>query len=324
MAKNPKWTNEEKLILKENFSKSEKEKILKLLPNREWNSILIMGNRLGFKRMNIFTKEEIDFIKNNTELSTSQIGRVLNRSKYVVSNKRRELGIITQEKWNNKEISLLKKNHGKFSVDYIAMNIIKNRSSSSIYHKIQELGLQEKTERYDKIGEEYRNYIIENFTRICVEKERTLTLKEFCSIDVFPSQRVMEDMFGSYHNLCDICGFDKNYGFVKRNISVSKSGEKCLSNYERIISDFLYENNIDCKKEVRYSDIIKNYNGGMICDWYINEEIVVEFFGMNRNKAYSKIMNKKIKMCNRNNIQIICVYDKDLLKLKEIFSFLLK
>lgn len=124
MAKNPKWSKEEDEILINLYNNGNEEYILSLLPRRNWQGIKIRANRLGIFRLNYFTNDEIDFIKNNyLNMSTIEMSKKINRSHEVIGNKMRELGIIVQEFWTKNDLEILKENFGIYDIDYISNNI---------------------------------------------------------------------------------------------------------------------------------------------------------------------------------------------------------
>lgn len=98
-----------------------------------------------------YTKEEIDFIKNNYDKMTAEeIADKLGRSVKGVRNKIERLGIKLSElernqpyQWSESEINLLKKNY--MLPDYKLAEIIPGKSESAIARKRLELGLKKHT-----------------------------------------------------------------------------------------------------------------------------------------------------------------------------------
>lgn len=310
MSKNPNWTNEELKILYDFYEDKDREFIEKLLPNRNWQGIQIKAARLKLYRLNYFTEDDLKFIKENyMTMSSPKIGKILNRHRGNIESKAREMGFIKQEKWGEKDVEILKDNFGKFTVKEISKNFLPNRTLSSIYHMVQTLNLQEKTNRYfDTTNEE----LIEKMKFICYKLGRTITSKELTYFDM-PCAPLFVKRFGSYSKFCELCGLQANTGYVKASKLIDKRGEKCLSNAEKLISDFLFDNNFTYKKETPYKNFINSHKTKMRCDWFLNNEIVVEFFGMARHKKYKERMIKKINLCKENKIVLIEIYEKDLI-----------
>lgn len=310
MKRKPNWNNEELEILKNFYGNEERNIIENLLPNRNWEGIQLKASELKIKRLNYFTIEDLQFIKNNyMSMSSRKIAKTLGRHRGNIEQKAREMGFVKQEKWTNEDIDLLKDNFGKFTVDEISKNVLFNRTSSSIYHMIQTLDLQEKTERYINVS---NDELIEKMKNICETLGRTIMNRELTYFGL-PSPKLFVDRFGSYSNFCKICDLIPNTGFVKAMKLIDKNGQKCLSNAEKIISDFLFDNNFNYKKEFPYNKIIDSCITRMRCDWFLNSKIVVEYFGMERHKKYKEKMNRKIKLCQDNNIILIPIYDRDII-----------
>lgn len=136
-----------------------------------------------------------------------------------------------------------------------------------------------------------------------------------------PSEIVFSTRFESYGKACDLAEITKNSGITKRELCYSKNGDTCLSNSEKKISDFLIDHNIKFKKDIKYFDITKDkYSGKMTCDWILSDGTLVEYFGMSRHKKYKSTMKRKMKLCKKNNINLISIIDRDLNSLNNIFS----
>ena len=316
MAKNPNWTKEEDEIIKNIYENESRDKILRELPRRNWVGIQARASKIGVRRLNYFSNNEIDFIKKNYEnMKNKEIGKKLNRSSGSILSKAMELGLTKKEKWTKFEDEFLKDNLIDMSAN--EMSSILNRSSSSIYHRIQELELQKKTPRYSNLSDDD---IIKKFKKVSLEMGRTPTIHELYQVGL-PSSSVFSSRFGSYGKACEIASLDINYGIAKRNKYFSENGDLCLSNAEKKITDFLIEHNIFYEKEILYSKITgDDKSGKMICDWLLKDGTVVEYFGMARHKKYKKKMERKYKICLNNDIKLISIFDKDLNKLYKIFE----
>lgn len=286
---------------------------MKLLQNRTWTAIYNRANSLGLSRLNYFNDDETDFIINNYDSMTREdIGKILNRSQKVIQNKIIELGLSKDESWNKADDKFIMDNFQNTSPNDISEKL--NRSLSSVYHRIQHLGLQRKTKRYGSDDE-----ILEKLLSVSIEISRTPLRKELTALGL-PSEIVFKNRFGSYSNACNILGIDVNFGLAKRTICFSKNGDKCFSNAEKKITDFLIDNNIPYKKEVPYLKIIQSKNcGKMVCDWFLYDGVIVEYFGMDRHRKYKEKMERKIALCNENEIKLISINDKNILDLENVF-----
>lgn len=59
------WTTLDDNILRESFRVTKRMDLMKILPNRSWNSIMIRGSLLKLSRPTHFSAEEIEIIKKN-------------------------------------------------------------------------------------------------------------------------------------------------------------------------------------------------------------------------------------------------------------------
>lgn len=315
MAKNPDWTEEEKSLLSGIYENESKEKILNILSNRNWVGIQSMASKMGIKRLNYFSEEEISFIIDNYKnMKSGEIGRIIGRSSKVIEHKAREIGLIKNIKWTIEEEKFILNNLGSLSPLEISEKL--NRSLSSVYHRIQELNLQNPTERYgnDKVS------ILNDLVAVAEEIGRTPLTKELTKFGL-PSSTVFKRIFESYTRACSLAKIDVNFGITKRIICYSKNGDICLSGAEKKITDFFIENNISYTKEVLYSDIISDQDcGRMVCDWLLDDKSIVEYFGMIRHEKYLDKVKRKKSLCVRHNVKLISITDKDINNLKEIFS----
>lgn len=129
--------------------------------------------------------------------------------------------------------------------------------------------------------------------------------------------------FGSYSNACKLLDLPININIFGNSVQAytSINGDICYSSSELIITNYLYANGINYKKEVLYKDIINDERcKSKRCDWLISDNIIVEFFGMPRKKFYEIRMNEKRVICKDNNIRLIELFEKDLRKLDKIFN----
>lgn len=309
------WSTEEDKILKNNYKTREKDFILNLLPKRNWVAIQIRAKRLGVTRLNYYTKNDINFIKKNyVKMKSAKLSEYLGRSIRAIEKKARELGLNKQEKWNSKDVEFIRKNISKMTAGEISKEL--KRTRGSVYHKIQELSLQKKTKRYNTMSD---SKILRLLHSVFIELGRTPTRGELLLYNI-PSEGVLVSRFGSYGKACILAGIPINQGMVSTKILVDKNNNKCFSNSEKRISDFFIENNIEFSKEVLYSKLSNDKSfGKMRVDWLLKDRTLVEYFGMSRNKKYKKSMNKKIRLCETNDLRLISIIDREIGKLKEIF-----
>jgi hypothetical protein len=167
----------------------------------------------------------------------------------------------------------------------------------------------------------------------------------FLKIKRLPTRReldkvstVYDERFGTVENICTLLDIDYTL-FNRKSPSgkfvYDKNGELCKSIAERKISNFLIDNNIKFKKEIFYSELIKEDT--RIFDWKIyvdNNVYYVEYFGMYNNNynnkntlvyKYTQNANKKIKdiIISGNKEKCVFIYPDDF-KTKNIINIFSK
>lgn len=122
-------------------------------------------------------------------------------------------------------------------------------------------------------------------------------------------------------------------------------GETTKSKYEYIFSinlrDMGLSYNIDYKRDIKYRDFIKNYNGLLDCDYVIyvdNREIYIEIAGMlngkeinyinnipinettNRKEKYRLKLMEKEQMLKNNNLEYYIIFPSDFNNINKLFN----
>lgn len=131
----------------------------------------------------------------------------------------------------------------------------------------------------------------------------------------------IQDRFGNYENFLLKCGYSefcKSNAFSRKRIAMD--GHICDSANEQIIDDFLFKNNIAHKVHIKYKEFIPSHNTNIILDFLLDDNTVVEYFGLTGRTDYNDKTNKKLKLLSDNNIKHIDIYPKDLNNLKNIFK----
>lgn len=97
---------------------------------------------------------------------------------------------------------------------------------------------------------------------------------------------------------------------------VSKSGNICNSLAEMYIDDCLFEMGIDYEKEPMYPKHSEfNKNGRMRADWKLGD-IFIEYFGLQGNHNYDIKTQRKINLCESENLRLLAIYPKDIKDVK--------
>ncbi len=122
--------------------------------------------------------------------------------------------------------------------------------------------------------------------------------------------------FGNWNNAIKAAGFNPNpVLFAKKHIA--NDGHKCDSFSEKIIDDWLSDQNIGHERRVPYPG-----NNSLSVDFVI-KDIFIEFFGLAGDlKEYDKLVRKKQKICRKYNIKLVEIYPKDLFPVNRLSKIL--
>lgn len=121
MIKNrSKWSDDEVEILKNNYSVIPITDIMKLLPNRTYDSIVLKARKLSLvsyvRQQQLYSDDDINFIESNWELmSDEEIATILNRTRRAIKAMRCEIGLFRQDKESNHYKNLNKFLRGQIS-----------------------------------------------------------------------------------------------------------------------------------------------------------------------------------------------------------------
>ena len=133
--------------------------------------------------------------------------------------------------------------------------------------------------------------------------------------------------FGSIFNALLKCGFTKEE--ICCRVKITPNGTKCYSKLEYLFARALENNNIKFEKDVKYKDLIKDFNKRYTCDFVINlnnSKYLVEVFGIIGDKTYDEKTKVKIQLCEDNNLKLIQIYPQLLCSSKqsEIISYIME
>jgi hypothetical protein len=321
MGRPDKWSEEQKLFLKKEYPNMEWDLLLKFLMPFTKQQIIEKASSLKIKRNNFFwSKEDIIFLKENYgKLSIREISKKLNKSEFSISTKLNKLKISKSKSWTNEEIKIVEDNYSNMSNPNIA-KLLKNRKPQAIQDLAQKLGLKKEKYSYYNL-----NFIVENLKEYAKKINRTPFYHEVIGEDWCPSSITMSRNFGGYRKICELANLEINYSLFGKNKKMlkSKNDDICFSRSEVVITDFFIDNNISYQKEVLYKTII-NIDKNIRSDWVLDNNIIVEYFGMVGKKFYDKIIKYKLDILNKNNVKYIFLYEKDIKNLKEIFREYIK
>jgi len=140
-----------------------------------------------------------------------------------------------------------------------------------------------------------------NKIRLFYEKHGRIPLKK-----EFNALKIYRDRFGSWNSAIKRAGFETNpVLFAKRHIA--RDGHTCDSFTEKIIDDWLNENKIPHKRNVRYGTAKSN------ADFLIYENTVVEFYGLaGVQDKYDQIIARKRLLAKQLGWKLIEIYPDDI------------
>jgi len=128
-----------------------------------------------------------------------------------------------------------------------------------------------------------------------------------------PTVHRVKVLFGSWLNALVEAGVleDGTRRTSRGTQCIAKDGHVCLSLGEKTTDDFLYRYGIPHEKEPRYPE--RNFRG----DFLVNG-IFIEYFGLKGDPDYDAKTRLKQGICNKHGIELVSVYPKDLVSLKEL------
>jgi hypothetical protein len=168
--------------------------------------------------------------------------------------------------------------------------------------------------------------LLEEFLMFFNKNKRIPLILEMNAKNNLSAIYIYKNRFGSINNVCNLLSIDYNTYSTKSDsigkVCFDEIGNLCKSYEEKIISNFLIENELYVSKSPRYKELIKDDN--RYFDWkikYKNNIYYVEYFGMYYRNKNSDIVNryknkadKKINdLTDTNNIhKCIFIYPEDL------------
>ena len=114
------WNESEIEILKKYYSIMPVDNIMKLLPNRTYNSIVARAKKLSLKsyvrQQQLYSDDDLDFIKSNWKfMSDEEMASVLNRTRRAIKAVRHNIGLFRQNKEEMHYENLVKFLRGQIS-----------------------------------------------------------------------------------------------------------------------------------------------------------------------------------------------------------------
>lgn len=317
LTRNNRWSKKQIHYLKAHYPNAEWKELLKNLAPFSKEGITTKAYKLGIKRnSNFYTeKEEKILRKFYGKVSFHELLKMLpNRTESSVVSKVNHMGLKIREFWSEEDINMLKK-HYQTSTDEELLKMFKDRSWSSIQSMAtKNLNLKRTKEYYKNKKEKIRDHLIKELIEYANALGRTPTSVEVQKNRNLQGISTYIRYFDGYRNACLKAGLDPNQSIFGSSIHcISLNGDICLSKKEKEITDLFIKNNITYEKEVLYKDILgKNNIPNIRVDWFVNNRVIVEYFGMTDKDYYKKRANYKIEFCKKYDIPLIPLYPDDL------------
>lgn len=312
------WTKEKLSYLKENYGNASWEDLLQNLSPFKKGDITTKACKLNLKREHFnYSLEEVEILKKYYGSVTFEEIKALlpHRSDTSIMCKANSLGLTMREKWTKEEdeklILLYPHNTNEELLFYFPNRTITSiQSRATMFLKLA----KDREFQNQKYREQTRVKLLNDLKGFAVELGRTPTSEEINLKEGIAGHNSFHRYFGSYANACAEAGLEVNVSiFGKSYHYTSEDGSRCLSSKELEITNILIHSDINFEKEVLYRDILSKDDLRMIrCDWLINSDVIVEYFGMPEKEYYRERMDEKINLCIDHNAKLISLLPEDL------------
>jgi len=321
------FSEEEKEYIKKNSLHKTYKEIAKDL-GRTQACIHGMANLLNVKSGFWWTEEDKQFLIDNFPTGNKIfICETLNKSWKAIGKKAREMG-LNRIKSNGEKFTAV-----KFATDeedrFILQNYV-NMTSIEMGRKLKRSAifvegrcriLEIEPFRQRKILMDFSDDDLLQSLKILEEElGRTPSIDDVQKDRRLPSVDTYYDRFGSYTNALVLANVDIFSDSSMGKRCFSKNGDLCYSIPEKDITDFFIDNNISYTKEVLYSEFIPFFDRKYRADWVLQDGLVVEYFGLERDQGYADKSENKMEICKNNNVSLLDLYKKDLSNLLFIFE----
>lgn len=215
MVKNRiKWTESDVKILKENYETMPVLDIMKLLPNRTYNSIILKANKLKLnsyiRSQQLYSSQDVDFIKNNwLSMSDEEMAQFLDRTFRAIKAMRCSLGLFRQDTEKSHYESINKFFRGRIyqwkkeSMESCNYQCVLTGSKDFVIHHIISFNIIVRNfiDKYDVLlkdnFDDYTNEELEDLSQLFVEYHNTYPLG-VCIDKIFHTE--FHKMYGDINN----------------------------------------------------------------------------------------------------------------------------
>lgn len=318
MARPDSWSKEETDFLVANYNILSSKDLVRHLKRFSKQQIYSKANVLDLRKINYkWSLEEVDILqKNYSKIPLADLMKLLpNRTYSSIITKAGKMKLdVYKEKWSDEEIAILKENYPSMSANEL-LNYLPKRSNNTIIDMANNLGLRKNEDYYDKEHYE-REKLLSDLIKFAEKLGRTPHQKEISENKEMAGYVTYFRYFGSYNNACIKAGLKPNNQIFGRSlVTVDEDGTYYLSEKEKLITNFFKANDIKYIKSenLLYSDFYDDERFGMRrFDWLVEDNVIVEYFGMMDKDYYKERTEYKINLCKELNIPMVELYPEDL------------
>jgi len=315
-TKKNKWTENYTKLLKLHYPLSDWSTLLELLAPFPKDTITHKAHDFGITRTvgDDYTQEELDIIKEYyNKITTKELLKMLPyRTESGINTKANRIGLISREKWSDNDLEKLKLIYSnKTNSD---LSEIFNRTPNAVMAQGLKMGLNKDDDEHLYITYN-REKLISDLKDFALVLGRTPIAQEISENKEMAHHITYIRCFNGYVNACQEAGLEPNYSgnIFSNNTYRSKNNDLCLSQPELIITNLFIDNSLGYKKEVYYSAFTNDVRCGYKrCDWFLANDIIVEYFGLQRKEFYQKRTEEKQRICKDNNLTLLELYPEDM------------
>lgn len=154
-----------------------------------------------------------------------------------------------------------------------------------------------------------KDHLIDILKKIASDLGRAPTVDEWKHMDGVPIIDHYYKYFGGFTKALELIGVEPIGTNMGRQCTAN-DGHPCRSIPEKIVDDWLYDNNIPHTLEPHYPE------GRFRADWEVDGSFI-EFFGLTHMKSYKLKMERKKIIAKENNIKVIALFYSDLTHLDD-------
>jgi len=218
------WTDEEREIVRKNYSFSTQKELEALVPNRTYTAIKAVAHGFDLEKddsvayIGFWTEEDKNKLQElvDLELTDGQIGEKLNRTAWAVKVKRRLLGIVkrTLEVWTDEEDNILRNMYATTKIEEI-INLIPHKNIRIVWSRAKKLGLSQNPsllwppEETEILIREYPNKMCDELQLLFQNKTKTQIKDKAKTLGLRKTPEILLKCFGgNIHRIPEL--LDKN------------------------------------------------------------------------------------------------------------------